>query len=352
LRLDFAETASGAARLLRRFSVCGSAPCGALHRPKLITLAVLWVCVGGAVHAPSKDVKPFAQTLSVMALPIAAFLATACGGAEQANGESYVGEREGRAAEQASSPLDSAFDNPDASTTEARGYRGPTVGAALGFAVLAHSAISSVNTAPVTGNLGVSGATTESITGFDALPTSQYGIDSSSPNSLRTILTQREVEALVDDIDVRACDVNYEDIANAGSAQGITLRPGVTCLNGSDAELLLQGRVTLDAGGDPNAFFVIRSNSTLRALDETVVVLENGAQACGVFWRVNQQVTIGKDVEFLGTVIAGSGIVMQAGSTLVGRALAQTAAVTLDGNSITIPVYDALGSALTCSHAQ
>lgn len=290
-----------------------------------------------------------APTVRLLAFPIAAFFATACGGAGAVNGESYVGDGASTVSEQASNGLDNGADA--TVTLEADAYRGPTVGAATGFAVLAHSAITAVNSSTVTGNLGVSGATMESITGFDELPTAQYGTDSSSPYSLRTILTQREVEALVDDIDVRACDANYEDIAQAGTDE-ITLHPGVTCMNGSDAELLLHGRVTLDAGDDPNAFFVIRSNFTLTALDSTKIVLANGAQACSVFWRVNQEVSIGKHVEFLGTVIAGTGITMQSGSTLVGRALAQTAAVTLDGNAITLPVYDAIGSALTCSHVQ
>jgi type VI secretion system secreted protein VgrG len=66
-------------------------------------------------------------------------------------------------------------------------------------------------------------------------------------------------------------------------------------------------------------------------------VLANGAQACGVFWRVKKQITIGKTVQFYGTIIAGTAITMKTGSTLVGRALAQTAGVALDANTITIP---------------
>jgi hypothetical protein len=291
-------------------------------------------------------VKAFAPAVRLIAFPIAAFFASACGGAESANGD--VIDALGTGSEQASNPLDGAQRVTESS--EPGAYRGPTVGAAVGFAVLAHSAISSVNSSPVTGNLGVSGATTQDITGFDALPAMQYGTDSSAPNSLRTILSQSEVEALVDDIDVRDCDANYEDLVQAGTGD-ITLRPGVTCLNGSH-DLRLGGRVTLDAGGDPNAFFVIRSDFTLTAQDSTKLVLANGAQACSVFWRVSQAVTIGKSVDFLGTVIAGTDITMQAGATLVGRALAQSAAVRLDGNPITIPVHDPIGSAHTCSHVQ
>ncbi|HEY3255601.1 MAG TPA: ice-binding family protein, partial [Polyangiaceae bacterium] len=59
---------------------------------------------------------------------------------------------------------------------------------------------------------------------------------------------------------------------------------------------------------------------------------------------VAKQVTIGKTVQFYGTIIAGTAISMKTGSTLVGRALAQTAGVSLDANTITIPSE--------CSHQQ
>jgi len=81
-------------------------------------------------------------------------------------------------------------------------------------------------------------------------------------------------------------------------------------------------------------------------------VLANGAQACGVFWRVKKQVTIGKTVKFYGTVIAGTAVVMKSTSTLVGRALAQTAGVMLDANAITIPVDASSGSPGACTHVQ
>jgi hypothetical protein len=71
-----------------------------------------------------------------------------------------------------------------------------------------------------------------------------------------------------------------------------------------------------------------------------------------VFWRIKKQVTIGKTVKFYGTVIAGTAIVMHSGSTLTGRALAQTAGVMLDANAITIPTDGAVGSAGVCTHLQ
>jgi ice-binding like protein len=293
--------------------------------------------------------KAFTSAVAAVAFPVAAFFATACGSAEPASRDDGHGAVAPSAAAESVSNQVSGAQRADAERAAA--YQGPTVGAAKSFAALAYSAISGSNGATVTGNLGVSGASVSSITGFDDVPAMKFGTDSAPPHSARTILTQSHVDALVDDIDVRPCTVEYTNLA-PGAGNGITLHPGVTCVNGSTADLLVSGRITLDAGGDPNAFFIIRSDFTLTVADDTVLVLSNGAQACSVFWRVSQQAALGAHVKFFGTLVAGGGISMGSGSTLLGRALSQTAAVLLDGNTITLPVYEALGSARSCTHLQ
>ncbi|HXK17860.1 MAG TPA: ice-binding family protein [Polyangiaceae bacterium] len=222
-------------------------------------------------------------------------------------------------------------------------YDGPSVGKAQTFAALAYSAITTANISTIVGDLGVSAGAVSTITGFDAASYVKYGTDSLVPNSQRTILAQQDVTALVGNIDPRACDTDLTNVVG-GLTGDITLHPGVTCMNSFSADVLINGHVYLDAGHDPNAFFIIKGNLTLTVADGAEVVLQNGAQACGVFWRISKQVTIGKTVKFFGTVIAGTAITMNTGSTLNGRALAQTAGVQLDANSITIPA--------SCTHVQ
>jgi hypothetical protein len=55
-------------------------------------------------------------------------------------------------------------------------------------------------------------------------------------------------------------------------------------------------------------------------------------------------------VEFAGNIIAGTAITMATGATLVGRALAQTADVSLDANTLTIPVAGTVGAPGVCTH--
>jgi Ice-binding-like len=243
----------------------------------------------------------------------------------------------------------------DAGVTSSSGdtgnYEGPTAGRAQTFAALAYSAITAANISTLSGDIGVSAGAQSNITGFSAAGDKKYGTDSLAPNSMRTILAQEDVTALVGNIDPRACDTDLTNVVG-GLTGDITLHPGVTCMNSFSADVLLNGHVTLDAGGDSNAFFIIRGNLTLTVADAAQVVLANGAEACGVFWRFSKQVTIGKTVKFYGTVIAGTAITMSTGSTLTGRALAQTAGVMLDANSITIPTDGLIGSAGVCTHEQ
>jgi hypothetical protein len=230
-------------------------------------------------------------------------------------------------------------------------YLGPTVGTAKSFAALAYSAIAAANISTLIGAIGVSAGAVSTITGFDSPLDLKYGTDSLAPNAGRTLLAQQDVTALVSNIDPRPCTADYTSVVG-GLTGDITLYPGVTCMNSFADDVLLNGHVTLDAKGDSNAFFIIRGNLTLTVADSVQVVLAHGAEACGVFWRISKKVTIGKTVQFYGTVIAGSAITVTSGSKLTGRALAQTASVTLDADSITIPSDGLVGSAAVCTHLQ
>jgi hypothetical protein len=224
-------------------------------------------------------------------------------------------------------------------------YKGPTVGTAKRFAVLAYDSVTSATASTMVGSIGVSAAAVSVITGFDDPGFMKYGNDSLAPNSMLTSLAQADVTALVGNIDPRACDHDLTDVVG-GLTGDVTLHPGVTCMNSFTADVSITGHVYLDAGDDPNAFFIIRGKNTLTVADGAQVVLMNEARDCGVFWRISGAVSIGKTVAFHGTVIAGTEITMKTASTLNGRALAQTAGVQLDANTVTAPTDG------SCPHVQ
>ena len=102
--------------------------------------------------------------------------------------------------------------------------------------------------------------------------------------------------------------------------------------------------ITLDAQGNANAIFVFKAGSTLKLESGASVLLVNGAQAANVFWVVGTSFTSvwnGIISNMVGTIMAADSITL-GGGTLVGRALAQTAAVTMSTTeTITVPVSTA-----------
>ena len=115
---------------------------------------------------------------------------------------------------------------------------------------------------------------------------------------------------------------------------GTTLIPGVYRIGAAQ----LTGQLTLNAQGDAQAVFIFQIDSALTTASNSSVVFINGAAPCNVYWKVGSSATLGTDTDLVGNIMALASIAMQTGATLQGRALAQTAAVTLDNNVITEPV--------------
>ena len=94
--------------------------------------------------------------------------------------------------------------------------------------------------------------------------------------------------------------------------------------------------LTLDAQGNPNAVWIFQMpSSTLTVGNGRQVILAGGAQAGNIFWQVGSSATLGTTSVFKGNIMAYASITVNTGATLDGRALAQTGAVTLDGNTLT-----------------
>lgn len=118
---------------------------------------------------------------------------------------------------------------------------------------------------------------------------------------------------------------------------GRSLEAGVSRINGNAT---LNGGLTLNAKGDPDAVFVIIVTGNLTSdVDKAWVNLINGAQPKNVFWVVNGQVNTGKTSLFQGTVIANGsgGITFGSGGIVIGRAIALNGNITLNDNLVFMP---------------
>ncbi len=134
---------------------------------------------------------------------------------------------------------------------------------------------------------------------------------------------------------------------SAGELGNRTLAPGIY-KSAPGSYDITQGDLTLDAQGDPNAFWVFQMATTLTVgtpSSHRNVLLVNGAQAKNVFWQVGTAATIngvlgGGTME--GTIISQAGIsISTAGvlavTTINGRALVLVGPVTMVNTVINVP---------------
>lgn len=194
----------------------------------------------------------------------------------------------------------------------------PGLNTAANFAVLGGSGASVTNTGPswITGAIGA-GA------GFTGFPPGTAGPQHNNDGvftQAQTDLTSAYAAA------VQPITTDYTGV-NLG---GKTLTPGV--YNQTTAPTLT-GTLTLNGSG----VYIFLIGSTLVTANNAVISLINGAQPCQIYWRVVTAATIAPSTAFEGTIMAGSGIQMQTGATLFGRALTRTGGVTLDTNRIIQP---------------
>jgi len=201
------------------------------------------------------------------------------------------------------------------------------LGSAANFEILAGSTVTSTGATVVTGgNLGLSPGS--AVTGFPP-----------------GVLTAPAVMHLTDAVAAQAqldLTIAYNDAAGltggaalAANLTGLTLTPGL--YTNATTVGLPGGNLTLDAQGNANAVFIFQVGTTLTTLSGTQVLLINGAQAKNVFWQVGSSATLGTTSAFQGTIMALQSITLQTGASLVGRALARNAAVTMDTNAVTAP---------------
>lgn len=198
------------------------------------------------------------------------------------------------------------------------------------FVVLAGSTVTNSGLTTVTGDLGVSPGT--AIVGFDVPggPGTLIGIShSGDPTS-----AQAKLDLLSSYNDAVAHITS--PISVAGNIGGQTLAPGL--YNSSTSLAISSGDLTLDAQGNANAVWVFQIGSTLTTTAARQVFLINGAKADNVFWQVGTSATLGTTSVFKGNIIAAVSITMNSGSSLEGRALTQSGAVSLASCTVTKPL--------------
>jgi LPXTG-motif cell wall-anchored protein len=197
------------------------------------------------------------------------------------------------------------------------------LGTAADFSVLAGSTVTNTGPSTLAQSLGVSPGNTAP--GF---PPGLVG-DETHLGDADALQAMSDLTTAYGDAEGRTPFTNLP--AQLGNT---TLIPGVYRVGAAQ----LTGQLTLNAQNDPAAVFIFQISSTLVTASNSDVVFINGASPCNVYWQVGSSATLGTNSTLLGNIMALASITLNTGATLEGRALTQTAAVTLDANAITQPL--------------
>ena len=206
------------------------------------------------------------------------------------------------------------------------------------FVILAKSAVSTVPTSAVTGDVAVSPAAASYLTGFALMADSTntyatsaqitgkaYAANYASPTPSKLTTAVSDMELAYTDAAGRAADVTE---LGAGNIGGMTITPGVYKWG---TGLTIPTSVTL--AGDATSVWIFQIAQGLTVSSGTRIELTGGALAKNVFWQVAGSVELGTTAHLEGIVLGKTAITLRTGASINGRLLAQTA-VSIDSSSV------------------
>ena len=206
------------------------------------------------------------------------------------------------------------------------------------YVILAKTAINNSPTSAIVGHIRLSPAATSYITGFGLTDATGYATspqvtgkvyaaDMVPPtNTNLTTAVENMITAYNDAAGRPTPDFSELGTGNIG---GETLLPGLYKWTNT---VTMPTSITISGSADDVWIFQIAGDLTMSSAVR--ITLAGGAQAKNIFWQVAGEVILGTTSHFEGNILSKTGITMQTGATMNGRALAQTAVV-LDANSVT-----------------
>ena len=210
-----------------------------------------------------------------------------------------------------------------------------SLGAAQSFVILGATAVTSTGLTSVVGDLGVSPGT--AVTGFPP------GIVTGGTIHAGDAVAAQAHSDLATAYGVLAGEASTVNLTGQDLG-GLTLAPGVYHFNTSVGLTAGTGILTLDAQGNPDARFDFQIGTTLTTASNSLVRVINGGRDGNVFFQVGSSATLGTNTAFAGNILALTSITLTTGASLGhGRALALNGAVTMDTNSVSVPLNPAPG---------
>jgi hypothetical protein len=211
----------------------------------------------------------------------------------------------------------------------------PILGSAQSFAVLGAAGVTNAHSDPnpqtrIWGNLGIDPGPPSAPSGFppgivEAAGGTIYGPGGVSLNARNDVTTAYGILA----------GLSGTDLTGQNLGGGRTITPGVYTM--TDSVAYLNGTLTLDAQGLPNARFVFNLAAALTTgnTQTAVVNVIGGDPSTEVYWVIGSTATLGDDTVFAGNILAYASVILDPrAEILCGRAFALTGSVTLIDNLI------------------
>ncbi len=214
------------------------------------------------------------------------------------------------------------------------------LGTAGDYVILAKTGIANTGTATISGNVGLSPAFESALTGFaetldvsgaSATSTQVSGkiftADMAAPTPAKLTAAGKDMTFAYNEAEGRLSPDDTD--LNSGILNGDTFVPGLYKWNSSVA---IAGDINISGGANDVWIFQITDD----LLAAHTINLTGGAQAKNIYWQVGGKAIFGASADFKGIILCKSGIKLNSGAVLTGRALA-VKTVTLEGNTVTQP---------------
>ena len=214
------------------------------------------------------------------------------------------------------------------------------LGASGNYVILAKTAINNSPTSAITGDLGLSPAATSFITGFGLTDATGYATspqvtgkvyaaDMAPPTNTNLTTSVENMITAYNDASGRPSP-DFSELGT-GNIGGMTLEAGLYKWTNT---VTMPSDVTISGSADDVWIFQIAGDMTMSSAVN--ITLSGGAQAKNIFWQVAGEVVLGTTSHFEGIILSKTGITLQTGASMNGRALSQTAVI-LDKNAVTKP---------------
>lgn len=217
------------------------------------------------------------------------------------------------------------------------GAAGVNMGTTSRFGILAATGINNTGFSEVhNADVGVSPGLRSSIVGFppaEVFNGSVFAADDLFPSGIPAMLLQAH-EDLTTAYSFAQNATSPTVTIISGDLGGRTLVPGI--YKSSTTTFIENGNLTLNANGDPNAFWIFQLASDFFTQGGTGgdVILMGGAQAKNIFWQTGGTAILGNNTSFKGTILGLTTVRMNAGATIDGRLLSRNGTVVLSQTNI------------------